>query len=123
MKAYWKYQCDYGHRWEFMREEDSEELPGDAICPHGHTAVTLYKVLPVDEVVISFLPAGVIIDRASRQLSSQGKYRLELTDRVGGDEHRRSGQTYNWLEVVQLANKFHGLTKDKAWQLWERLGI
>lgn len=123
MKVYWTYRCDWGHRWEYMREEDAEELPEDAICPYGHEAVTLQKAMPVDEVVISFLPSGVIIDQVTQQLSLHGKYWLELTDRVGGEERKKSKQTYNWLDIVQLASKFHGLTKNKAWQLWERLGI
>jgi hypothetical protein len=121
MKVFWNYQCDYGHHWELLKEEHAEESPEETVCPYGHEAVTLQKAVPVDEVVISFLPAGVILDPVMRRLSTYGKYWFVLINRVGGDEEKKSSKSYNWLEVTSLANKFHGLTWDKARQLWKRL--
>ena len=123
MKVYWNYQCDYAHQWVIFRDENAEENPEDQTCPYGHEAVTIQKDIPIDEIVISFLPAGVIYDRVTQKVSAHGKYWFAVTNRLGGDEEKRSKKSYNWLEVMDLANKFHGLNKQKAWILWEKLGL
>jgi hypothetical protein len=121
MKVYWRYTCDYGHQWTLFRDENTEESSEDEFCPWGHEAVTLRKDVPIDEVVITFLPAGFIGDRIKNQVVQQGKYFFVLTDRVGGNDKRTSQQTYGWQEAIKLAERFRGLSREKAWKLWNDL--
>lgn len=120
MKVYWMYACDYGHRWTLFRDEYAEEQPEDVFCPFGHEAVTLRKDRPLDEVQITLRPAAVIADEVKNQIIGAGKYWFVLSDAEGGNE-RVSEHAYLWREVLDLAEKFHGHSKEAAWAIWDKM--
>jgi hypothetical protein len=122
MKVYWKYTCDFGHHWEFFRDEHAPEQPGDALCPQGHTAVTLQKERPVDKVQITLRPAAVIVDAVKNQVGWERHYWFILTDTEGVEE-RISARPYLWREVLGLAERFQGRSKASAWELWDKMGL
>lgn len=120
VKVYWRYMCDDGHAWEIFRDEDAAESPEDSVCPDGHPAVTLTKQPPVDEIQIALRPAGRIVDRVTGQVALERRYLLVLSDLEGANE-RVSKRTYLWRELLSLAEKFHGRTRQSAWELWGKL--
>ena len=120
MKVYWEYRCDYGHQWTLYRDEDAVEQTEDTVCPLGHAAVTLHKSRPIDYVQITLKPAALIVDEVKKQVGWERHYWFIVSD-IEGVEVRQSERRYLWRDALGLAEKFQGLSKSSAWELWEKL--
>lgn len=121
MKVYWQYNCDFGHTWEFFREESTEPESGEEFCSHGHEAIGLSKLFPADEVQITMQPAA-FSDKKGK-LFLERRYFLVLHERVGSEIFVKSKTTYLWQDIIKLADRFHSLSKERGWTLWEKNGI
>lgn len=121
-KVYWCYVCDFGHEWFFYRDEHAIEDQMDTICPYGHEAVHLQKWYPANEVKLIFEPAAVIMDKVKKEVIYSSRYKLVIEDR-DSTVRLESKNNYPPSEITHLARKFMGLSKEKAWELWQKLGI
>ena len=119
MNAIWHYTCDHGHHWTMYRPLDAQEALGDAVCPHGHEAVTLYKAPHADRTRIILLPATTIADPVTLQLADEDRYFI-LISRADGSEERRSEEHYGWSEALKVAERFRNREYARSEVLWER---
>jgi hypothetical protein len=83
MMGYWMYQCDNGHSWEVYRDMEANERPEDALCPHGHEAVTLRKCPVVKQLETVIHDAGRVVDKLKNQAMGQGRFYVSLRDTSG----------------------------------------
>lgn len=120
MKEYRLYMCDFGHQWTLFKDEDDPECEGDCLCSSGHEAVTLIRQPAIDDVQITFRPAGRVADRVTGQVVGRGKYYLVISDILGTQE-RVSEKQYTWEKACQIAQKFDKRSFEWALKYWERV--
>jgi hypothetical protein len=77
--------CDFGHQWTLFRDEADPEQD-DYICPFGHEAITLTKLSTVNDVQVTFRPAGRIENQRTGEVSLRGRYYIVISDIAGMQE-------------------------------------
>jgi hypothetical protein len=122
MLVWWQYRCDEGHSWRFLRDEHFDERPDDAVCEHGHEAVTLQKFQPADFARIGIVPAARAIDKVIGRVEQKDQYFLELSNWAGSDR-RLSISGFEWADAVRRAELFRGLEYEAALNRWGRAGL
>ncbi len=121
MKAFWRYDCDFGHHWTFYRDLDAPERPEDTVCPFGHEAVTRTREPVVDRVEIAFRPGARVVDSVKGQIGHEYDFHLVLTDPRTG-ETRMSLRPVPWTEALRHAQALYdrGLTRDRSWAYFDK---
>lgn len=123
MKVYWTYSCDFGHTWTIFREESTPENEKDTLCPEaGHSAVTLKKEKPLDQVVIIFRPAARVVDPVKNQKGFEDKYYLVFRN-IEETEELVSEQLYSYSEAINSAQKFNKRSWEWTKEWWEKLAL
>ena len=119
MKEYRYYMCDYGHQWTLFMDDSQPEKENHSLCPDGHQAV-VYKKLPViNDIQITFRPAGRIVDIVKNQISLRGKYYVVISD-ISETREKVSQKAYSWKEAVEIATNFDKRSVDWALKYWQR---
>ena len=119
MNAFWDYCCDIGHKWTIYQPLDAQATTDDAVCPHGHEAVTLLKRPHADRTRITLLPATTIVDAVKRQLLDEDRYFI-LISRPDGSGELMSGKHYGWSEALMVAERFRNRVFARSDVLWGR---
>jgi hypothetical protein len=118
MKAYFDLMCDFGHRWGGFFDENFEVSD---VCPQGHDAVTCTKRAPIDQVQITFRPAGRLTDTVKEQYSFENKVQIVI-----GDIHQtwayESKKLYSWREAEGILRMFEKKSIAQAKQIIESKG-
>lgn len=122
MKEYRIYMCDFGHQWVLFKDQEDPEHEEDSICPEGHPAVTLSREPALDDVQVTFRPAGRIVDTVKKQVQGQGKYYIVISNLTGTQE-RVSKKVYTWQEACQIGKNFDMRSFYWALNYWERLSL
>ena len=110
MKVYWGLRCDFGHSWGGFFDEE-QEVPMQ--CAQGHEVVMVTKHPPVDQVQVSFRPAGRIVDHVTQQTRFERKVWL-VVQSLQADWQHTSAECYSWREAERLARLFEGVSVEKA---------
>ncbi|MBK7708311.1 MAG: hypothetical protein IPJ30_21790 [Acidobacteria bacterium] len=121
MKRHYCYQCEFGHQWSYFRDETEDAVPGEEICPDGHEAIGMDEKIPADEIQITIEPAAFMDSKG--KLFLERRYFFLIHERVGGDAHLKSRKTHLWREALNLADRFHGISKERAWKMWMALAL
>ena len=81
MKEYRAYMFDFGHQWTIFKDKQDPEDKGDCICSEGHPAVTLKKEPVIDDVQMTFRPAGRVVDRTYARVMKEQTTEVQSTRR------------------------------------------
>jgi hypothetical protein len=120
--AFWHYHCDFGHQWVLYRATDAAERPADAVCPHGHEAVTRQVLRHADRARLELVPAARVYPTGRGEaVMAEGLYRLALS-RLDGTGELQSEREYDWEQAVALAARFRGLAYFQCVGVWRALG-
>lgn len=108
--------CDFGHAWTVFRNLDDEESPQEAVCPHGHEAVTLKKCRMLDYVQVSIRPAAQIVDDVTKRVGHEYEFYVVASDLHSGEE-RSPANPYTWTQALALMERLRNVSPDRAWKL------
>ncbi|MHC5824488.1 MAG: hypothetical protein ACYT04_53780 [Nostoc sp.] len=122
MKEYRAYMCDFGHQWTLFKDKQDPEDSGDCVCSEGHPAVTLSKEPALDDVEITFRPAGRVVDTVKEQVHGRGKYYIVISN-LAGTQERVSKKVYSWEEIYQIGKRFDKRSFEWALTYWESLSL
>jgi hypothetical protein len=100
------------------RECDEPEREQDAICPHGHSAVTCINEPPADCTRIVLLPAARVID--GEQIVASERFFVIISDAHGASESM-SGNCYPWKEAIAIAQCFSNKQFSESTVLWNKI--
>ena len=118
MKAYFDLICDFGHRWGGFWDEN---VIVPVICPEGHEAVTCTKNAPIDQVQITFRPAGRLTDSVKGQYSFENKVQIVISD-IHQAWAYESKRLYSWREAEDILRLFEKKSLAQAKQIIETKG-
>ncbi|MGL6345118.1 MAG: hypothetical protein ACRC80_38945 [Waterburya sp.] len=111
--------CDYGHQWSLFVDDDEPEKEEHSLCPEGHQAVICKNLPVVDDIQITFRPAGRIVDQVKNQISLRGKYYIVISD-ISETWKKKSQKAYSWKEAIEIATNFDKRSVDWALKYWQR---
>lgn len=121
MKKYFLCRCDFGDSWKVSKNDFNQFFDSEKICPNGHEIITATKYEYIDDVIIKFLPAGVIRENSNNDPINRGHYYLSISNHDQSVE-KTSIKPYSWKEVIGLAQRFDKRSFEeglKFWELWK----
>ena len=113
MMGYWMYQCDKGHSWEVYRDLEASERAEDAICPHGHEAVTLRKWAMAKRLEVVLHDAGRIVDKVKGQSLGSGRYYVSLRG-TDGEIAVTSKKPMEIQDTLELCSRLAQMSDEMA---------
>ena len=119
MKEYRHYMCDSGHQWILYKDGNDPALDSDCHCTEGHQAVTMMRSPALNDVQITFRPAGRIVDSVTGQVYGKGKYYIVITN-MDGNQEEISKKIYSWEEAFKAAKIFDNQSFEMALKMWQK---
>lgn len=118
LKGYFICRCDFGEEWKIVKDSKPLLTSEDMVCVKGHEAITVEFFPFVDDVVITFIPAGVISNEVKNTISGRGLYYIKIS-KMDDTVERISAKAYSWKEAVEIAQRFDKRTFDEALKFWD----
>lgn len=117
IQEYRRYRCDFGHQWTVANDHAGSEAEHQPKCEFGHEAITCSIEKPIEDVIISFIPAGRVTDAGRGAEICRGRYYLLISNWDRTRELRTTNPA-TFDEVSNLAKRFEKRSFEWAEKNW-----